>query len=196
MMEGEKMEENIGSGNVDDYSTTDTDDIKADQAGGGSVAASGPPGDAVNNLPSTLKMEENKKMMKQEKLAVNGDDDDIDDDKMDTPARKKRKISQAPKARCLPDWFRQKDENGNEVSFYLRPVANDVRKVFCSVDNTEFKISSRGWAAISDHLKSQKHMSAIHIAKSTNSVGAYFMKNAASSERTSTAFYYSQHVMA
>ena len=81
---------------------------------------------------------------------------DEDDDKhLEVPARKKRRILQAYKARVLPDWFKRKDSNGNEVSSYLRSVANDERKVYCTIDNTEIKVEFRGWAAVSDHLKSQ-----------------------------------------
>ena len=161
---------------------TSPQEVEGDKKGvelGETLLASGPSGDAAKKRVVELEGGD----IADEVLM--GDEDD--DKHLEVPARKKRRILQAYKARVLPDWFKQKDSNGNEVSSYLRSVANDERKVYCTIDNTEIQVEFRGWAAVSDHLKSQKHLSAIQLANNTSSVGAYFMKNAASSERTRTA---------
>ena len=55
------------------------------------------------------------------------------------------------------DWLKKTDSNGDNVEDYLRPVKNDPYHVFCAVDSTTLKISTRGWAQVQDHLMGKTH---------------------------------------
>ena len=89
--------------------------------------------------------------------------------------------------RCKSEWFEKIDENGNLVGSYLRPVEGKPDVVYCCVDSTEFKVGSRGWGAVKDHWKSQKHLAGLTARESNKTIGSFFVKNSANPERTSQA---------
>ena len=89
--------------------------------------------------------------------------------------------------RCKPEWFEEIDENGNLVGSYLRAVEGKPAVVYCCVDSTEFKVGSRGWGAVKDHWKTQKHLAGLAARESNKTIGSFFVKNSANPERTSQA---------
>ena len=48
--------------------------------------------------------------------------------------------------------------------------------MICCVDNTTFKVSSRGISAVTDHAKSKTHKDAIEARKKQGSMGVYSLK--------------------
>ena len=71
------------------------------------------------------------------------------------------------------DWLKKTDSNGDKVEDYLRPVKNDPYRVFCVVDSTTLKISTRGWAQVQDHLMGETHTRCMKMKRSQQSIGVF-----------------------